>query len=173
MWTAMLHFRRKSIKLWQCIMNCFQHYFCPARYLNHECKSYACHKIITDMIFALILFTGCITVNTHNFGLTFRYCMATILSRMCSQSKWKIPSYIFRRIVFHIRDTNYYIKSWLFHQTVFKTSMPVNRTALQPPQAHIQCDNFWTWFRVLQKNLIWINIVSVLPKRLKMTTLLI
>ena len=27
-------FQKKAIKLWQCIMNCFQHYFCLGGYLN-------------------------------------------------------------------------------------------------------------------------------------------
>ena len=35
----MLHFRRKAIKLWQCIMDCFQHYFCLGGYLKLGLKA--------------------------------------------------------------------------------------------------------------------------------------
>ena len=35
----MLHFRRKAIKLWQCIMYCFQHYFCLGGYLKLGLKA--------------------------------------------------------------------------------------------------------------------------------------
>ena len=38
----MLHFKRKVIKLWQCIMNCFQHYF----YLGGHLKSTFSHSFI-------------------------------------------------------------------------------------------------------------------------------
>ena len=37
-WADMLYFRRKAIKLWQCIMNRFHHYFCLGRYLEPVMK---------------------------------------------------------------------------------------------------------------------------------------
>ena len=39
-WTAMLHLTKKAIKLWQCIMNCYQHKYCLGRYLNMQHITY-------------------------------------------------------------------------------------------------------------------------------------
>ena len=69
--------------------------------------------------------------NNINFKTTiFLYCLilysCIFLFWVGVLSKWKIPSYIVQRIVFHIRDTNYYINYFNSLRTLSGETITIN-----------------------------------------------